>query len=333
MHCRSSWNRADGPSRDSEVPGPTREMPLWLTDLQKGQVKRFDVIIKSACWRNPLGRWVRLLLLLCGDIEENPRPAKSYIPRGELDFDVGFSPATLDRMQKCLQEFSSWLQTRAQTSLEAVLMTAEAVDAALRAYGKECFAAGKPRYWLVYAITAVQHLRPQFRNFLAGAWQVDRKWQIEEPGQCRAVLSAPLIRAIISLSLLWGWRSFAALVALGFSGMLHPNEFVNLMRSDLIFPKDTLEQRAAMYIYIKNPKTARFARRQHVKVLDDSVIWLARKVFWSLPMTSKLFNASMAVFRRQWNAVLSHIGVPHKQSVRGAHARHLAGLRRYSSVP
>ena len=35
-------------------------------------------------------------------------------------------------------------------------------------------------------------------------------------------------------------------------------------------------------------------------------------------MTSKLFNASMAVFRRQWNAVLSHIGVPHKQSVRGA---------------
>ena len=318
LHCRSSWNRADGPSRDSEVPGPTREMPLWLTDLQQGQVKRFDVIIKSACWRNPLGRWVRLLLLLCGDIEENPGPAKSYIPRGELDFDVGFSPATLDRMQKCLQEFSSWLQTRAQTSLEAVLMTAEAVDAALRAYGKECFAAGKPRYWLVYAITAVQHLRPQFRNFLAGAWQVDRKWQIEEPGQCRAVLSAPLIRAIISLSLLWGWRSFAALVALGFSGMLHPNEFVNLMRSDLIFPEDTLEQRAAMYIYIKNPKTARFARRQHVKVLDDSVIWLARKVFWSLPMTSKLFNASMAVFRRQWNAVLSHIGVPHKQSVRGA---------------
>eukprot|EP00435_Cladocopium_sp_Y103_P074095 s580_g46.t1 len=308
LHCRSAWNRADGPSRDTGVPGPTKEMPLWLSDLQAGKVQRFDVTTKSAFWRNPLGRWVRLLLLLCGDVEENPGPVKKYEPRGELDMSVGFSQTTYARMEKCLAAFSDWLMTEAGTSLDAVLEDVQLTDLALKAYGRALFSTGKPRYWLVYAITSVQHLRPQFRNFLAGAWQVDRKWQVEEPGQCRAVLSAPLVRAIVALSLLWGWHSFATIVSIGFTGMLHPSEFVGLVRSDLIFPEDTLEpQREALYVHIQNPKTARFARRQHVKISDISVVTLARLVFHRFSLKKRLFGGSMAVFRRQWNAVLDYL--------------------------
>ena len=55
------------------------------------------------------------LLLLCGDIEENPGPAKRYMARGELDFNVRFSQATIERMQKCLQAFSLWLQSEVET--------------------------------------------------------------------------------------------------------------------------------------------------------------------------------------------------------------------------
>ena len=319
LHCRSAWNRADGPSRDTGVPGPTKEMPPWLSDLQAGKVQRFDVTTKSAFWRNPLGRWVRLLLLLCGDVEENPGPVKKYEPRGELDMSVGFSQTTYARMEKCLAAFSDWLTTEAGTSLDAVLEDVQLTDLALKAYGRALFSTGKPRYWLVYAITSVQHLRPQFRNFLAGAWQVDRKWQVEEPGQCRAVLSAPLVRAIVALSLLWGWHSFATIVSIGFTGMLHPSEFVGLVRSDLIFPEDTLEpQREALYVHIQNPKTARFARRQHVKISDISVVTLARLVFHRFSLKKRLFGGSMAVFRRQWNAVLDYLDVPRRQTGRGA---------------
>lgn len=94
-------------------------------------------------------------------------------------------------------------------------------------------------------------------------WQVDRKWQVKEPGQCRAVLSAPLVRAIVALAPLWNWSTFATAVSLGFSGMLHPSEFASLLRSDLVFPEDTLEPRGCLYIHICNPKTARLQ--------DDSV--------------------------------------------------------------
>ena len=53
---------------------------------------------------------------------------------------------------------------------------------------------------------------------------------IEEPGQCRAVVSAPVLRAILRIGLLWGWYRFCGIIALGFEGMLHPNEFLALRR-------------------------------------------------------------------------------------------------------
>ena len=155
-----------------------------------------------------MGRWVRLLLLLAGDIERNPGPGLSKPrPRGELNMQVGFSQATVQRMARCLYSFEVWTKDKLGLSLDEVLATAEMADLALRGYGRFCFSEGRPRYWLVYAITGVQHQYPTYRNFLNGAWQVDRKWQLEEPGQCRAVLSAPLVRAIIAVALLWQWRA------------------------------------------------------------------------------------------------------------------------------
>ena len=246
IHCRSPWNKADAPSRDRAVEQQTRSFPLWLQKLQQGDARRFDIMVSSSFWRRPLGRWVRLLLLLAGDIERNPGPnfqQGAYFPRGELNMSVGFSQATVQRMSRCLEAFEAWTKDKLGLTLNEAMATAEMADLALRGYGRFCFSEGRPRYWLVYAITGVVHQYPGYRNLLHGAWQIDRKWQLEEPGQCRAVLSAPLVRAIIAVALLWEWRSFASIVALGFAGMLHPNEFVHLVRSDLVFPQDTLELR------------------------------------------------------------------------------------------
>ena len=42
LRCKSEWNRADGPSRDRNTPGPLRAVPAWLAELQKGNTKLFD---------------------------------------------------------------------------------------------------------------------------------------------------------------------------------------------------------------------------------------------------------------------------------------------------
>ncbi|CAK9079134.1 Uncharacterized protein SCF082_LOCUS37773 [Durusdinium trenchii] len=293
LHCRSQWNRADGPSRDGPIPEPTKPEAAWIQDLRKGDFEAFDQMLIAATWTRPVGRWYRLLLLIAGDIESNPGPFHDggRRPRGELNLLGGFAQATSDRMLRCLNAFEQWCKDEA---------------------------GGMPRYWLVYAITAVQQICPEYRRVLSGAWQVDRKWQLEEPGQCRAVLSAPVLRAILALSLLWGWWSLAGVVALGFGGMLHPNEFLCLTRRDLVFPEDTWMEQRMLYVRIKNPKTARFARRQRVRIDDSSIRFLAWCVFRHLSLDSQLFTASTASFRRQWNSVLDRLSVPRRQSEGGA---------------
>lgn len=323
LHCRSAWNRADGPSRDRPVPGPSKQQPKWLMEFQKGDFHLFDLMVHTSRWTRPVGRWVRLLLLMAGDVERRPgpfsTPQENYKPRGELNMLGGFAQATSLRMRRCLDLFGKWCESNAKLPLEAILEQAESTNLALRGYGLALFREGKPRYLLVYAITAIQQIKPEFRRQLSGAWQVDFKWQMEEPGQCRAVLSAPVLRAILCLALLWKWDHFTGAVALGFGGMLHPNEFLALRRRDLVFPQDSLMLDShSLYIFVRNPKTARFARRQHVRVDDQSLIDLAYCLFNHLGLEDGIFPASTAVFRRQWNALLDKLGVPRRQCDRGA---------------
>ena len=81
-----------------------------------------DQILEAAKCTKLAGRWLRFLLLLAGDIEENPGPfrPKPRVPRGPLDLNVGFATATSKRMQICLSEFSVWLLNEFGLSLEQV---------------------------------------------------------------------------------------------------------------------------------------------------------------------------------------------------------------------
>ena len=100
--------------------------------------------------------------------------------------------------------------------------------------------------------------------------------------------------------------------------MLHPNEFIHLVRHDLCFPEDALSKLEVLYGHIRNPKTAWFARRQHARVDDPTILLLARCIFFELPLDAKLFNASIAVFRRQWNCIMDFLEIPRRQASRGA---------------
>ena len=122
---------------------------------------------------------------------------------------------------------------------------------------------------------------PAHRNFLTEAWQVDKKWQRAEPGSCRPVLPVAAVRAAIGLAL-------------------------------------TLGHTSSLFVHLKNPKTSRFARRQHGRVDDGLVIVFLQNLFGSLALDEKLYPASLHSFRRQWDAVLSKLGLPCRAAQRGA---------------
>ena len=221
-------------------------------------------------------------------------------------------------MSNSLAGFVAWLAAEYCLTLEQVLRGHEEAATALRAYGLHLYEAGLPRYLFVYAITAIQDLRPAFRGSLTPAWQIDKKWQLAEPGSCRPVLSAPILQAAIAVALLWGWCDWAAITLIGFVCMLHPSEFVSLSRRDLVLPKDAMSADRIAYVHVRNPKTAGFARRQHARMEDASVLAFLEARYEALPLTDRLFRASLHVYRRQWKAVMHQLGVPHRLADHGA---------------
>ncbi len=314
LHCSSADNRSDAPSRGRDVEAPTKAYPMWLEALQTGDHGPFDAVVISSRCPKIAARWLRFLLLLAGDIEENPGPKQ----RGPMDLSVGFVKATSDRMQKCYAGFREWCLTVAQLDWAAICGNPQALGWALRGFGLYLFEEGHPRYLFVYAITACQEYHPECKTFTTLAWQIDKKWQIHEPGCSRSVLPGLIIRAAICLACLWSWKNWAGIVLLGFGAMLHPAEMMALVRKDLIFPQDIHHDSSSLYIRVRDPKTARFARRQHGRIDDPGIISFAFAVFGALPLESRLYPASASGFRRQWNLVMGRLGVPCTQSTKGA---------------
>eukprot|EP00438_Fugacium_kawagutii_P018293 Skav223004 [mRNA] locus=scaffold1827:595299:597942:- [translate_table: standard] len=328
LHCYSSSNRADGPSRDRALAPPTKELPGWFLELRKGNFAPFDAVVASARVARVPGRWLRfILLIMAGDVEVHPGPSHRARAqsRGPLDMSVGFAKETSSRMTQCVSAFRSWLEQTAELSLDKLVSDPYATGWALRAYGIHLFESGYPRYLLVYAITGLQEQFPQCKAFLNLAWQIDRKWQIHEPGQCRAVLPGIAVRAVVAVSTLWGWHFWTGIILLGFAAMLHPSEMVALTRKDLVFPSDVCYDMSCLYVHLQNPKTSRFARRQHGRIDDDQVIQIVEKIFAKLPLQSRLYCGSLSLLRKQWDAVLTYLGIPHRQALRGATPGSLRG--------
>eukprot|EP00435_Cladocopium_sp_Y103_P053005 s2015_g16.t2 len=296
-----------------QVEPPSKAVPRWLEELGAGHHDLFDLVCQSASYPRIIGRWVRLLLLLAGDVERNPGPSQARKPRGELDLGVGFCKATADRMSKCLDAFAHWIGTELQMDFDRVMADHQSCALALRGYGMALYRKGFPRYLYVYAVTAVQDQYPQHRPFLGGAWQIDRKWQVAEPGRCRPVLSLAMFRAALCLALLWNWPRWAAVTMIAFAGMLHPAEFISLERRDLMLPRDTDFTITVLYIHLRNPKTSRFARQQHVKISDPDIISFVDSMFGLAPLNFKLFGGTISMYRNQWNAVMERLGIPYKQ--------------------
>eukprot|EP00435_Cladocopium_sp_Y103_P041501 s2013_g11.t1 len=169
LHIGSKFNRSDGPSRNRPVPAPSKDEPAWLLALRQGKYDQFDLHLMSSQFPRCAGRWLRLLLLLCGDIEPNPGPwqqaQRVKLPRGALDMSVGFAPATSKRMSSCLRLFEAWLQATLHVSLEQIGWDTLAAPLAARAYGMHLYSQGEPRYLFVYTLTGLQDAYPHLRAF------------------------------------------------------------------------------------------------------------------------------------------------------------------------
>ena len=204
---------------------PAKEVPVWYQDLCKGKRFRFDCVVASSRCSKLAARWL-CLLLLGGDIERSPGPA--------------LTAATADRMAKCLQGFKSWVSSELGIPFSRLCLQPSPLALALTGYGLYLYSAGIPRYLFVCATTAVQDVCPVHRVKLIPAWQIDKKWHAAEPGECRPVISSPVVEAMTAVGLCWSWPRFVGTMLIGFLCVLHPFEYLHSTRADLLLPSDML---------------------------------------------------------------------------------------------
>ena len=242
-----------------------------------------------------------------------------------LELSAHRHPQTTKRRTFCLSFFITWLADSLDKDVSLGDFSTIELNTALIAFGKHLFYSGEPRYIFAECINAIVDLQPHLRGQLAAPWSTLSRWCENEPGTRSMIMPASVLKAAVALSLLWGWPRFGAALLLGFHGLLRPNEFLSLLRSDLILPQDVLSDEKICYVRILPSKTSRFMLRQHARVSDVGTVCFLERLFGASPRWEPLFGASLNVFRNRWNHIFHHLGIPTSERRGGVTPKSLRG--------
>ncbi|CAE7627177.1 unnamed protein product [Symbiodinium sp. CCMP2456] len=179
------------------------------------------------------------------------------------------------------------------------------------AFGNDLYASGRPYWHYSETINALTSLRPSLRKQLQGAWDLAHTWLADEPYFHHTAMPAPVLVAVLSTCLLWGWVKEAGIFALCFGALLRAGEAVKALRRDLVFPADALWGQSYILIRIHEPKTrGRAARHQSAKLEPADLVQLCSLAFEHLPKTSKIWPMSAQTLRKRFYEVLARLGMP-----------------------
>ena len=221
---------------------------------------------------------------------------------------------TRNRREGLLTAFDTWLAENMRTTVNELLgprnPDADVVSDALVAYGKQMYDAGKSYGRFSETINAVTARRPSLRKQLFSAWDLAFNWVVDEPHEHNAALPLSVLLALASLALLWGWSREAAIILLGWSGILRIGEILNAKRQDLVLPCDAAPGVWYALLKIHQPKTrGRAARHQSARIDSSDVVQLLAAVYGKLPPSAKLWHLSPSTLRKRFSALQVALGL------------------------
>ena len=225
-------------------------------------------------------------------------------------------PVTRSNRARLAEAFSDWLLQQRGVSLDALVNLPydqiEQVSEALVAYGQFLNRTGQAYYKYSETINAVASLRPALRRTLTHAWDLAYAWLTEEPHIHHRALPKSVLLAVLSVALVWGWATEAALFGLAWAGLLRFGEIFTATRGDLVLPDDAAPGTDFILLQIKQPKTrGRAARHQAARVDPQDLVLLISSILGPLPRSAKLWPFSDGVLRRRLKTILHRLGLEH----------------------
>ncbi|CAL1161226.1 unnamed protein product [Cladocopium goreaui] len=166
-------------------------------------------------------------------------------------------------------------------------------------------------------LSAAERRRADERKQLTAAWDYAFSGVSEEPFSHHPALPATVLLAIMSVALLSGWLTEAAIFGLTWAGILRIGETLQATRSDLILPRDAVAGTNYVLLKICQPKTrGKHAKHQAARVDPADIVALLDLAFARVAPESKLWPGSAATLTRRFGDLMRALQLPDESSGR-----------------
>ena len=232
-----------------------------------------------------------------------------------------------DRFWNAFQLWTNEVGVDLESLLENSHLHVEELNYLLTKYGRELYKAGKSYNQYAETINALGARRPAIRRMLQQAWDLGYSWVKSEPSIHHTAMPVPIILALISTALWWGWVRVAGCLALGFNGLLRPGELTGAFRRDLLLPSDVGFSACFALLSIREPKSRfTYARHQTAKADCPDLLKVIELAFSSLRDGEKLWPFSPQTLRNRLRSLLQALHLP-LDDRNGARCLDLGSLR------
>ena len=237
-------------------------------------------------------------------IGEAQNPGPDF--RQSLEELPGLTDHTQRMEARLLNEFLQWAQGFLATTTPGTLfdVVPSFLGTALRCYGDIMFQNRGSLANLRHLILACQRWKPHCRPFMSGAWELVRRWELQEPVNHRLPIPEGVVRGMCSLAWMHGWFEWVGATLLSFYGGGRVGEVLRCRKFDLILPSDTMEENVvAAFLQLRNFKSygRQPARVQHMKVSEKTCIRILTPIYAGYDSERILYFGTPSQYRRRWN--------------------------------
>ena len=239
---------------------------------------------------------------------KNPGPIRGQFAGGRdsLEELPGISSGTLAMEARLLQEFVDWCGRFIQTVSVSDLFdqVPSFLGVCLRCYGDLSFQRRGSLANFRHLVLSCQRWKPASRAHTFVAWDLIRRWEIQEPVTHRPPIPYGVVTAMISLWWMHQWYGWVGVTVLAFFGGGRLGEILRCRRSDLVLPSDTFEENvSACFLELQKFKSLfrQPAKVQHMKISEPSAVRLLERVYGQLDGDQPLYAGSASQYRRRWD--------------------------------
>lgn len=250
---------------------------------------------------------------------QNPGPVRrrsqSLPPRPTLEELPGILPATLQMESKLLREFLRWCEASIRSTSPAEIFdrVPAFLGTTLRSYGDLCFQSHGSLANFRHLILACQRWKPSCRPYTATAWELVKRWEIQEPVTHRPPTPEAVVKSICAAAWNHGWYEWVGVTLISFYGAGRLGETIRCRRADLIMPSDTCEEGVqSVFLQLRTFKSMfrQPGRIQHMKVSQRAVVKIICKIYLHYGPLDKLFSGSHSQYRKRWDFLLKVFQIP-----------------------